>query len=389
MGRRSLFVSQLCKSYPKLESDKVQSLVADNMISDFNIELPAQVLDSVRKTVEAFQALRDSTNYQNHLRPTQAQLGIKDCGHNSVMMSYDFHLTEDNQLKLIEINTNAAFHLLGLEMYEALGLDQPWSNFKKHSFREMISEEITRAKITPQGEPKVFITDAEPDKQRLYIEFLAYQELFRQYGWTTEIIDTASVQDSLVADFIYNRHTDFYFAEPETRGLRALSYSGKTCVSPHPYEYLLLADKERMTLWSQPGFLEELGLPRETIDALQKVLPQAVPLNRENADKLWQERKKFFFKPMRAFGSKQSFKGASISRKAFDELLDQDILAQEFVPAPTRNLLLPTGESQEFKFDLRCYAYRNQLQSIVARIYQGQVTNLRTPHGGFAPVLFS
>jgi hypothetical protein len=38
------------------------------------------------------------------------------------------------------------------------------------------------------------------------------------------------------------------------------------------------------------------------------------------------------------------------------------------------------------KTDLRLYAYRNRVLGVTARLYRGQVTNLRTPGGGFARV---
>ncbi len=39
------------------------------------------------------------------------------------------------------------------------------------------------------------------------------------------------------------------------------------------------------------------------------------------------------------------------------------------------------------KTDFRLYFYRDRILGLAARLYQGQVTNLRTPGGGFAPVL--
>jgi hypothetical protein len=38
------------------------------------------------------------------------------------------------------------------------------------------------------------------------------------------------------------------------------------------------------------------------------------------------------------------------------------------------------------KTDLRLYVYRDQALGVTARLYHGQVTNLRTPGGGFARV---
>jgi hypothetical protein len=90
---------------------------------------------------------------------------------------------------------------------------------------------------------------------------------------------------------------------------------------------------------------------------------------------------------MRSFGSKQSYRGGTISRKMFDEIIHQGFIAQEFVPAPEMEFEAPEGKLS-LKYDLRFYAYQDQLQGVIARLYQGQTTNLRTTHGGFAPVIF-
>ena len=38
------------------------------------------------------------------------------------------------------------------------------------------------------------------------------------------------------------------------------------------------------------------------------------------------------------------------------------------------------------KFDVRAYAYREQVLLLGARVYEGQVTNLRSPGGGFSAI---
>ena len=70
-----------------------------------------------------------------------------------------------------------------------------------------------------------------------------------------------------------------------------------------------------------------------------------------------------------------------ISRGAFQALLDQDVLIQEFVPAPTVRI-----DGTEFKFDLRFFAYRDEVRLAIARLYQGQMTNATTPGGGVTSI---
>lgn len=397
MTKRDQFIAHLTQKYPKLEkpsyannaSVDVENLVSENMISEFTVQLPLVVLEKIQKIVKSFYKLRNSSDYQKKLFDLQQELKLKDCHHHSVMMSYDFHITEGNEPRLIEINTNAAFHILGLEMYEALHIKQEWTQFTTGSFKNMILNEVKEAGIkhSPQ-ELKVAIFDETPEQQRLFIEFLVYQQLFESFGWQADILDVPQLSTNSSYEFIYNRHTDFYFKTEQTKVLRELSFSGTSCVSPHPFEYLLLADKERMILWNSPQFYEELGLDQDASNTLRKTVPLCYNLSSLNAEEIWQQRKKLFIKPMRAFGSKQSYRGSSVSKKIFDQLVDQDMVAQEFLPAPEIIRDTPTGP-QSFKYDLRCYVYKDELQSIVARVYQGQVTNLRTPLGGFAPVIFS
>ena len=238
-----------------------------------------------------------------------------------------------------------------------------------------------------EGPLKVAITDDHPSEQRLFIEFLVFQELFKSWGWDARILDFRQLFEGFSPDFIYNRHTDFFLTEPDSALLRLKYLNRDVCLSPNPYEYLLLADKQRMVDWHAAGFLDALGITSARKDLILQAVPQSADLNQNNADQLWAERKKFFFKPKNAFGSKYSYRGASMSRKAFDGMIDQNMLAQEYVPAPELTFETPEGP-QSFKYDLRCFAYQGQLQLIVARLYQGQVTNLRTPYGGFSPIKF-
>jgi hypothetical protein len=44
---------------------------------------------------------------------------------------------------------------------------------------------------------------------------------------------------------------------------------------------------------------------------------------------------------------------------------------------------------RSMRFDVRAYAYRDQVLLLGARVYRGQVTNLRTPGGGFSAICVS
>ena len=68
----------------------------------------------------------------------------------------------------------------------------------------------------------------------------------------------------------------------------------------------------------------------------------------------------------------------------FEEIARGGYMAQARIePSKRAN---PNKEAEPFKYDLRCYVYRGEIQLIAARLYQGQTTNFRTRGSGFAPV---
>lgn len=380
------FIQQLKNSFKGLAQQPLDTLVSDNLISPFTIQLPKSVLAEAQDSIAALYRLRENKTYQNSYTQELADLGIKDPGNKSICMSYDFHVDSNQRLKLIEVNTNASFLALGYEMYKAKKIALPVSDFSFEEMRRDIEAEV-KLNGRANGPHNVAIIDETPEQQRLYIEFLVYREHFAEWGWNPQILDYRAV-DASQFDFVYNRYTDFFLNNPESASLKKAFLEKHSCFSPNPYEYLLLADKQRMIDWSVPGKLEGWGVSANDQNIIRAVVPPSLSLDIANKEEIWSQRKNFFLKPKRAYGSKQSYKGASVSRKVFEEIAGQEFIAQEYVPASEQSFSTPDGE-QNFKYDLRCYAYQGRLQLIVARLYQGQVTNLRTPLGGFACVAFN
>ncbi|HEY1078941.1 MAG TPA: hypothetical protein VGE46_02555 [Bdellovibrio sp.] len=384
---KSDYIQHLKKSFPGLTQHPLESLVAENLISPFTVELKSSVLSQAKKAVALLFSMREKESYLNHYKDLLAEKGLKDPGNKSIMMSYDFHVDENNNLKLIEINTNAAFLALGQQMYEMKGHALPVSDFNLDEIKACIVKEMQLQGKNADSALKISITDEKPAEQRLFIEFLVYNELFKSWGWNSHIEDYRDLFKNFQPDFIYNRYTDFFLTDESSQNLRTKFLNQDVCLSPNPFEYLLLADKQRLIDWVQPGFLESQGFTGDDLALLKEVLPLSLDLKPENAEQIWAQRKSLFFKPKNAFGSKQSYKGGSISRKTYEDILKADMIAQQFVAPSEKTFTTPEGP-QNFKYDLRCYAYQGRLQLVVARIYQGQVTNLRTPYGGFATVLF-
>lgn len=63
--------------------------------------------------------------------------------------------------------------------------------------------------------------------------------------------------------------------------------------------------------------------------------------------------------------------------------------APVFLPkSDAERTILLNDERVQRKLDVRLYTYAGEVLLGVARLYQGQITNFRTPGGGFAPVFF-
>lgn len=375
MNLASLFYQHLCQHYPGLKNELSADAISPQLLSPHKVELSRAHFLKIESIISAFETLRTHPQYIQWLNKTYGP--IFNPGNRGIFMSYDFHLTEGNELKLIEINTNASFLGLGYEFAKMQKLD--WNQkFQLTDLKKCFDQEIILAGH-PSELKTLCIVDENPQQQKLYAEFLLYREVFKQMGIECEIRDISSV---LSSDLIYNRSTDFYFKEKNSEHLRDFYINKKSVVSPHPYEYQALADKENFIHWSLDQFWNEVQVDETTQNLIRSCLPITKQLTENNKDEIWAQRKNLFFKPKNSFGSKMSYKGASISKKVFEDLLSVEALAQELVTP--QEVQTP---DQSFKFDLRCYAYQNQFQGCIARLYQGQVTNLRTEGGGFATVI--
>lgn len=363
---KASFVSFLQKKYPRLKQATLQTTVADQLLSPSQVKLSQNQIDQIKTEIKNYWKLRQWG--EEKLFAQYRQLGLEKPANYSVCMSYDFHINANRSPELIEINTNAAFLALGLEMYEFLNLPVVPAGFSEDQLVKMFRQE---ASLAGYDLKKLVITDDKPEEQRLFIEFLIYKEIFYKHGIDCEITDSSDVAALKTADLIYNRNTDFFFEN--NSALRSL-FNEKRNFSPHPYEYFLLADKQRQLDWNEQNEIQKPAslLPVYDLDTADK-------------DMIWQQRKNLFIKPKNSFGSKQAYKAASISRKLFDEVAVKNFIAQQ-LSVPAEVSVNVQGEQQKMKYDLRCFAYKDELQLVIARLYQGQVTNLRTPGGGFAAV---
>ncbi len=315
------------------------------------------VVDSVtlKAVTEAVWHLDRVLNHSAHRDKARQRQGLAGLPmeQEGGFLCYDFHI-QNGVPKLVEVNSNAGGWLIcawlagcSMEDWIIPMVRGSWSQLRP-------------------GQPleQVWLVDEHPQQQFLYPEFKLFQALFERAGLRSLICDIQAVHslEPQPGVLLYNRLTDFYLHKyPELNRWPLL---------PSPSTYAVYADKRNlMDLAADPKLS-------------QWILP-VYPVASQSFDYWWSTRAQWFFKPVAGYGSKAVYRGARISRGILNELCQRDdYIAQQFCPAGT----LVTPEGQPFKYDLRVYSWAAKPALISARLYQGQVTNLRTPGGGFSVV---
>lgn len=378
-----------------VESSSESPLVPwDHLISPLEIQLPKVVLETASAAIKALYQVTRRSSYQELLDDTGG-LASAVPANRSVLMAYDFHTNEQGECFLVEVNTNASGFLLASVMelvHRPVDLNcyEPWLKLSGSFTKEM--------ELCGQLGGKIAIADEDLNHQKMLVEFLMYRDWFKRFGLDSELVDSRdfafdggklTIKDGQPIGTLYNRTTDFYLEDPVHEPLRTAYLAKAACFTPNPREYWLLADKQRLVQFTEPGFLEKAGATEVERDAIKKVL---IPTFEKSAfgspEEIWAKRRSLFFKPKRSFGGKSVYRGESVSKKVFERLMADDILIQKFQPAQRMPVEDPRSVLSNWKFDLRFYVYEDQIQLSAARIYQGQVTNFSSPMGGFTSVRF-
>ncbi len=358
-------------------------------------------IQKMEQLIHAVESIAHNKNYHVLVLTNAPVIAQQDFGPRGVFFGYDFHLGEEGP-KLIEVNTNAGGVLLNLYLADAQRAccDEVMACFSgKPKFEEVENELIAMFKQEWQLQcpdktlNTIAIVDNEPTTQFLYPEFLLTQSLFERHGIKAVIADPADFaikQNTLMLgeqkiDLVYNRLTDFYLETPESACLNQAYQQGLAVFTPSPHIYALYADKGNLPLLSNAEQLKSLGIEDNAIDALTQSLPATVAVTQDNADELWKKRKQLFFKPTTGYASRGAYRGAKLTRKVWENIINSDYIAQAMVPPSERQIIID-GEKESLKLDIRCVTYKGKIQQLSARLYQGQTTNLRTRGGGLATV---
>jgi len=372
-----------------------------HLYSHAPVFLPKSDASAMQAIVAALEAATTLSRYQAAIMFWAPEIAGHDFGPRGAFMGYDFHLGDDGP-KLIEINTNAggAFFnafLAGAQIACCAEVERALAREALDVFEPSIIamfEAEWRTQRPSEQLRRIAIVDDAPEDQYLYPEFVLAKMLLERHGYESLVADARELRyenGALQAagrqiDLVYNRLVDFSLAAPEHAALRAAYVDGAVVLTPNPRNHALHADKRNLTLLSDQAMMRGWGLSEEHLQSLSS-MPRSRRVTRENAAELWSERKRYFFKPASGHGGKAVYRGDKLTKTAWETILSGDYIAQDFA-APTERTILLDDERVQRKLDVRLYTYAGEVLLAVARLYQGQTTNFRTPGGGFAPVFF-
>ena len=365
----------------------------------------ASQTERMEKVVQAIELVVAMPAYREKIFADAPDIVRHDpAGAKGVFFGYDFHLRDD-QLGLIEVNTNAGGAMLNAVLARAqraccavmqniVSNSQTVNTLEARIVDMFLNEWRLSAKSRPLR--TIAIVDDSPEQQFLYPEFLLFQQLFQRHGLQCIVADSAALEwrdgalwyqgsPNLQIDLVYNRLTDFLLEAPSNAALRAAYMANAVVLTPHPQAYALFADKRNLALWTDLVYLEALGVPAEIQTTLLANIPHTEQVRVEHAERLWAERRHLFFKPNTGFGGRAAYRGDKLTKRVWQDILAGDYIAQAIV-TPGERVTGSIEQPAQLKFDLRNYTYDGVVQWTAARTYQGQTTNFRTPGGGFAPV---
>lgn len=372
-----------------------------HLFSDSPVFMQREHLRKMERLIGAVESIAGNGAYRSKVLAAAPASARQDLGPSGVFFGYDFHLGATGP-QLIEINTNAGGVLLSLYLAAAQQecCDAVTSFFgKRRTFQDAEQDIVSMFRAEWQAQRPdsrlrtVAIVDHQPSSQFLYPEFLLFQSLFDRHGIAAIIADPREFEiknDKLLVgdreiDLLYNRLTDFYLDSPDNARLFEAYQRNLVVVTPSPFHYALFANKRNLALLSDRAQLIELGVGEEDVNTLGDSLPATVIVSEDNADRLWADRKQWFFKPATGYGSRGAYRGAKLTTRVWQDIVRGDYVAQAMIP-PSERQLVVDGKKQSLKLDIRCVSYRGEVQQLIARLYSGQTTNLRTAGGGLATV---
>lgn len=398
---------QLLQQHTATRLDQAAAPLAQrpHLLSGTPVFVSADHARRIRESVAALHRVSALPGYRAAVLEHAPAIAAREFGPQGVFMGYDFHLTAQGP-RLIEVNTNAGgalIHATAASAHRAccapadgrFGVDPDPGRFEQAVLAMFRAEWQAQRGAAPLR--SVAIVDDDPAAQYLAPEFELARQVFAAAGIAAVVADARDLVwragrlwhpalAALPVDLVYNRLTDFCLSEPHHAALRAAYLAGAAVVTPHPRAHALHADKRNLVALGDDARLAQWGAAEADRALLRAVVPQAEPVTPDNAQRLWNERRQWFFKPVRGFGSRGAYRGDKLTRRVWNEIVAGGFIAQALVP-PSERVVDVGGEPSRLKVDIRAYAYAGQVQLLAARTWMGQTTNFRTPGGGFSPVV--
>lgn len=362
---------------------------------------------SMAAVVKAVERVTALASYRARALEGAAALAHVDHGERGVLFGYDFHLGVDGP-KLIEINTNAGGILLALALARA---QVPCCEAVDHAFAipsalDALPDALCAMFVSEHGRvfgdrplTHVAIVDESPETQFLAPEFTLFARLFASHGIRASILAPEALTfaegrlrapDRSPIDLVYNRLTDFTFADSRLAPIVEAYEARAIALTPNPRAHALFADKARLVLLSDRDALLSLGASAEDAALLAHAIPTTRHVQGPDAAKWWADRKSWFFKPRDGYGSRAAYRGDKLTKRVWEEIVAGDVayVAQRIVPPRERLVHFADDASEHvlLKYDVRNYTFEGDVLLLAARLYQGQTTNFRTEGGGFAAV---
>lgn len=378
----------------RLPSGAVDADKHAHLFSPFALFVDRATLDAIAGIARSVVDVARNPHYVAHVLRWAPEIARCNPGSPGGVLGLDFHLTVEGP-RLIEINTNPGGLLLGSEMLDVVSACAPnaWVPWVAPRDARAATLEAWVRDMTLQRDARparLAIVDADPTAQFLYPEFELYRQGFSELGIEALICapealtwrDGALHHEGRAVDAVYNRLTDFALGEPASAPLATAYRAGAIALTPHPRAHAVFADKRNLIALGDAARLSKWGVDPGDIERLTAAIPETRLLDDAVRDRLWTERKLYFFKPAAGYGSRGSYRGDKLTRSTWDALAGGTYVAQRVAPPSVR----VAAGGGELKADVRCFADDSGVLLFLARLYQGQTTNMRTPGGGFAAV---
>ena len=379
-------------AFPEFTTDPA---VHAHLFSPYALFVDRPALEAMGRVAAAVFDVAGNPGYSQRVLQWAPDIATHDPGSAGGVLGLDFHLTVDGP-RLIEVNTNPGGLLLNALLLDAVRSCAPpawatWTNAAQARDAAVTAWMEDARQQSGRTPSRLAIVDSTPRAQFLYPEFELYANAFRDHGVDCVISapeDLSFGSDGLEdahgrIDTVYNRLTDFALEDASHADIREAYLAGDVALMPHPRAHALFADKRNLAVLGDPALLGGFGVDAGSTALLGQVIPPTVELVPANRDALWAVRNGYFFKPAAGFGSRGSYRGDKLTRRTWASMASATYIAQAFAPPSMR--IVHGGQS--LKADVRCFASEAGVLLFAARLYQGQTTNMRTLHGGFAAVL--